>query len=67
MTKRDSFLLRVDPRILDAIRAWSADDMRSVNSQIEFVLRESLRREGRLPSTASKADEDQVKEKPCDT
>ena len=55
MAKRDTFLLRVDPRILDSIRAWSADEMRSVNSQIEFLLRESLRIAGRLPNASAEA------------
>ncbi|HJW61669.1 MAG TPA: Arc family DNA-binding protein [Actinomycetota bacterium] len=43
------FLLRVDQRVYDALERWAADDLRSVNSQIEFLLRESLRRAGRLP------------------
>jgi hypothetical protein len=43
------FLLRVDRRLYDALERWAADDLRSVNAQIEFLLRESLRRAGRLP------------------
>ena len=43
------FLLRVDQRVYDALERWAADDLRSVNAQIEFLLRESLRRAGRLP------------------
>ena len=42
------FLLRVDRRLYDALERWAADDLRSVNAQIEFLLRESLRRAGRL-------------------
>lgn len=49
---RDSFLLRVDPKILAAIRQWSDDDLRSVNAQIEFLLRQALKNAGRLPKTA---------------
>ena len=49
MSKRDSFLLRVDPQILDAIRRWSEDEMRSMNAQIEFILRSKLKDVGRLP------------------
>jgi hypothetical protein len=45
------FLLRVDRRLYDALERWAADDLRSVNAQIEFLLRESLRRAGRLPSS----------------
>jgi len=44
------FLLRIDQRVYDALERWAADDLRSVNAQIEFLLRESLRRAGRLPA-----------------
>lgn len=50
MTARKSFALRIDARTLDAVQRWAKDDLRSVNAQIEFVLREALRRAGRLPS-----------------
>jgi hypothetical protein len=43
------FLLRIDQRVYDALERWAADDLRSVNAQIEFLLRDSLRRAGRLP------------------
>ncbi len=49
MSKRDSFLLRVDPQILEAIRRWSDDEMRSMNAQIEYILRSKLKDAGRLP------------------
>jgi hypothetical protein len=42
-------LIRTDPKVLDAIRRWASDDLRSVNAQIEFVLRRALRDAGRLP------------------
>jgi hypothetical protein len=48
VTKRDTFLLRVDPEVLDAVRRWARDDLRSVNAQIEVILRRALAREGRL-------------------
>lgn len=48
MAKRDAFLLRVDPRILAALRKWADDELRSINGQIEFVLRKALRDAGRL-------------------
>jgi len=47
VSARKPFLLRVDPALLGAIEAWAADDLRSVNAQIEFLLRESLRKSGR--------------------
>ncbi len=50
MAARRSFALRIDARILDAIQRWAKDDLRSVNAQIEFVLREALRHAGRLPT-----------------
>ena len=49
MAKRESFLLRVDPPVLEALRRWAGDDLRSVNGQIEFLLRRALIEEGRLP------------------
>lgn len=45
---RDSFLLRLDPRVLAALRQWAEDDLRSLNGQIEFVLRQALQQAGRL-------------------
>ena len=48
MSKREAFLLRLDPKILDALRRWAADDLRSVNAQVEFLLRRALRDAGRL-------------------
>ena len=47
MSKK-AFALRVDEQILDAMQRWADDDLRSMNAQIEFVLREALRRSGRL-------------------
>ena len=44
------YLLRVDQRVYEALERWADDDLRSVNAQIEFLLRDSLRRAGRLPS-----------------
>jgi hypothetical protein len=49
MAERKEKLLRVDQDLYDALERWAADDLRSVNAQIEFLLRESLRRAGRLP------------------
>ena len=57
MAKRDTFLLRVDPHVLDALRTWADDEMRSVNGQIEYLLRESLRRAGRASKQLKSATE----------
>ena len=48
MSKRKAFALRIDEKTLDAMHRWAEDDLRSLNAQIEFVLRESLRKTGRL-------------------
>ena len=50
MTDRKSFLLRIDPEVLDAVQRWANDDLRSLNGQIEFLLRKVLKSEGRLTS-----------------
>ena len=47
MAERKSFLLRVDREVLDAVQRWANDDLRSLNSQVEYLLREALKRGGR--------------------
>lgn len=49
MAERKPFLLRLDPETFAALQAWAADDLRSVNGQVEFLLRRALRDAGRLP------------------
>ena len=49
MAKRAAYPLRIDPATLDAIRRWADDDLRSVNAQIEVILRKALKDAGRLP------------------
>ena len=49
MSKRKAFALRIDEKTLTAMHRWAEDDLRSLNAQIEFVLRDALRRAGRLP------------------
>ena len=48
MAPRKSFLLRLPPELHAALERWAADDLRSVNGQIEFLLTDALRRSGRL-------------------
>lgn len=48
MSDRKAFLLRVDPGLLQAVQRWANDDLRSLNAQIEFLLRRALQAEGRL-------------------
>jgi hypothetical protein len=45
---RKPFLLRVDPKVLDAVKRWADDDLRSLNAQIEWLLRSALVRCGRM-------------------
>ena len=49
MAERKPFLLRLDPRVFDELQRWAAADLRSLNAQIEFVLRNALAESGRLP------------------
>jgi hypothetical protein len=46
---RKPFLIRIQPEILEGLRGWAQQEMRSLNGQIEFLLREALRRHGRTP------------------
>jgi hypothetical protein len=52
---RESFLLRTDPKILNALRRWAEDDLRSTNGQVDFILRKALRDAGRLPGKEKKS------------
>ena len=47
MADRKSFLLRIDPELLEKVQRWANDDLRSLNGQIEFLLRRALRETGR--------------------
>ncbi len=53
MVERKSFLLRIDKAVLDAVQRWANDDLRSLNAQIEFLLRKALQAERRLPKAAT--------------
>ncbi len=57
MAERTPFLVRLDPEVLAALRRWADDDLRSLNGQIEFLLRRSLRDAGRLKSSRSTSGE----------
>lgn len=50
MGDRKTFLLRLDPALYDALQRWADAELRSVNGQIEYLLRQALRDAGRLPS-----------------
>ena len=55
MPARKPFLLRIDPEVLAALQRWAGDELRSVNGQIEFILRRALQREGRFPNRDTEA------------
>lgn len=63
MPERKTFLLRVDPETFDAIQKWAADELRSVNGQIEFLLRRALRDAGRLPKKEPRTRRDETSER----
>ena len=52
MSERKGVLLRLDPAVHDALARWAADELRSTNAQIEFLLRRALADAGRLPKHA---------------
>jgi hypothetical protein len=52
-TERKNILLRLDPAVHDALARWAADELRSTNAQIEFMLRRALAEAGRLPDRVS--------------
>ena len=58
MAEKKAYPLRMSAQVLDAIQRWADDDLRSVNAQIEFLLREALRKNGRLPRALPPADID---------
>ena len=55
MASRKPFLLRTDPAVIAALQRWAADELRSVNAQIDFLLRRALRDAGRLPEQQGQA------------
>ena len=50
MAQRKAFPLRLDPAIYDALQRWADAELRSINGQIEFLLRRALNEAGRLPA-----------------
>lgn len=51
---RKSYLLRIDPELYAALEKWAADELRSVNAQIEMLLSEAVKRQGRAPRKGGK-------------
>lgn len=55
--KTKSFVLRVDAKTMDAIEAWAADEFRSTNGQLQWIIAEALRKSGRLKKKKTKNDD----------
>jgi hypothetical protein len=69
VAERKPFLVRLDPIVLDALQAWASDELRSLNGQIDYLLRQALKQAGRLkpvrrPGAAAGGDEDTTGSEP---
>ena len=58
MAERKPFLLRLDPAVFEALQRWADDDLRSLNGQLEFLLRRALAEAGRSPKPAATTEGD---------
>ncbi len=54
MAGKKSFVLRVDPEVYNSLEKWAADEFRSINGQLEYILHQSLKSAGRLPVKKTK-------------
>ena len=59
MAARKQYPLRIDPEVWAAVEKWAADEMRSSNAQMEWILRDALRRAGRLPGKSRREEQEQ--------
>jgi hypothetical protein len=55
MKPRKSFLLRISPQLYEALDAWAQQEFRSVNAQIEYILKEAVRKTGRIVAESPEA------------
>jgi hypothetical protein len=60
MAGRTPFLLRLDPEVMNALRRWANDDLRSLNAEIEFLLRRALTQARRLPAASGERDDPDI-------
>ena len=65
MVKKETknFILRVDAETMDAIEAWAADEFRSTNGQLQWIITEALRKAKRLPKKRSQKTEEENNER----
>ncbi len=59
MAERKSFLIRIDARTLDLVKVWADDEFRSLNGQVEYLLREALKRSGRWKAVPAKEEQEE--------
>lgn len=57
MAEKKAYPLRINAQVLEAVQRWADDELRSVNAQIEYVLREALRKQGRLKKPEENGDD----------
>ena len=57
MAKTKSFILRIDTEMMDAIEAWAADEFRSTNGQLQWIIAEALKKAKRMPTKSRKVAE----------
>lgn len=62
MSEKKKFLLRIDEKVYNALEKWAADDLRSINSQIEFLLKDLLKKSGRITNQSEPAAEEKKEE-----
>jgi hypothetical protein len=67
VAERKPFLLRIDSTVLEGVQRWANDDLRSLNAQIEYLLRESLRRAGRVATARRPGTNPNEPDPPADT
>ena len=64
MSQRKSFLLRIDPELWAALEAWAADELRSVNGQVEYLLRQAVQKRKGKPAAAEEKPEKSPHDRP---
>lgn len=62
MAEKKKFLLRIDESIYNSMEKWAADELRSINGQIEYLLKEALRKSGRLKEQNPNSEAEEIKE-----
>jgi hypothetical protein len=67
MSEKKKFLLRLDADVYNALEKWAADDLRSANAQIEFLLKDCVRKAGRLKDRPSPSGDGMAPGSPSDT